>query len=95
VETISWKWNQFSKRGIPGSIFGLIGMLIAVLIFGRTGLIGGLSGLLSVLIRGFTDSVTVSKSSPNQGTKLSLKDPLTVFLITTLIVGLISGPKYG
>ena len=24
VETISWKWNQFWKRTIPGSIFGLI-----------------------------------------------------------------------
>jgi eukaryotic-like serine/threonine-protein kinase len=35
VETISWKWSQFWKRTIPGSIFGLIVGLIL-------GLIGGL-----------------------------------------------------
>jgi eukaryotic-like serine/threonine-protein kinase len=48
VETMSWKWNQFWKRTIPGSIVGLIGGLIGGLIFG---LIFGLTEeLIGVLI---------------------------------------------
>ena len=51
VESMSWKWNQFWKKTIPGSIVGLIVGLILELIvslilgpiFGLTlGLIGGL-----------------------------------------------------
>jgi hypothetical protein len=41
VETISWKWNQFWKRTIPGSIAGLSIGLIIFLFFGlprKTGL---------------------------------------------------------
>jgi hypothetical protein len=96
VEAIGWKWNQFWKKTIPGSVFGLIlglsgggglriepSWLINCLIFGLTG------GLVSGLIGGFTDRAKAGKVSPNQGIKLSRKNSLTVFLVTWLISGLI------
>ena len=105
VETMSWKWNQFWKRTIPGSIFGLVFGLIAGLSVGliyglivglRYGLIVGLSvGMVSGLIGGFTDRVKVGKASPNKGIKLSRKNSLAVFLVTWVIIGLIVGLSYG
>jgi hypothetical protein len=41
------------------------------------------------LVGGFTDRVMVGKASPNQGIKLSLRNFLFVFLISSLTVGLI------
>jgi hypothetical protein len=105
VETMSWNRNQFWKRAIPGSIFGLIFGLIAGLSVGliyglivglRYGLIIGLSvGIVSGLIGGFTDRVKVGKGSPNEGIKLSLKNSFAVFLVTWVIIGLIVGLSYG
>jgi eukaryotic-like serine/threonine-protein kinase len=38
VETVSWKWDQFWKRTIPGSIIGLIfGMIVELIIGLRNG----------------------------------------------------------
>ena len=105
VETMSWNWNQFWKRTIPGSIFGLIFGLIAGLSVGliyglivglRYGLIVGLSvGMVSGLIGGFTDRVKVGKGSPNEGIKLSVKNSFAVYLVTWVIIGLIVGLSYG
>jgi hypothetical protein len=74
---------------ILGPIQGLAFALMIVLF-------GGLVGrLLNGFIGGFTHRVKVGKASPNQGIKLSLKNSLVVFLVTSLIfmpiVGLISG----
>jgi eukaryotic-like serine/threonine-protein kinase len=100
VETISWNWNQFWKRMIPGSIVGLIGGFILPLFFPvsqlqdavREGLsLGLICGLVSGLIGGFIARVKADKSSPNQGIDLSRKNFLTVFLITCLFFGLIGG----
>jgi len=105
VETISWKWNQFWKRAIGGMIVGPLFVLIGGLIVGRSvGLIGVLVlivklisgglilfGLENALAGGFTDSVKVGKASPNQGIKLSLKNSLVVFLVTSLTIGLSFG----
>jgi hypothetical protein len=97
VETMSWKWDQFWKRTIRGSFFGLITGVLVGLQGGLIGvliglLIGGLIfGLLSGLIGGFTDRVKVGKASPNQGIKLSLKNSLAVLLVTWLVFGLIGG----
>jgi hypothetical protein len=99
VETISWKWNQFWKRTIPGLIVGLIiglmgsgelsGTLIGELSYCLSyGLIGG---LISGLAGGFTDRVKVDKAYPNQGIKLSRKNSFAVFLVTLPSVGLIFG----
>jgi hypothetical protein len=56
VETVSWKWNHFWKRTIPGSIVGLSAGLIYGLIVGlMVGLSSGLSaGLNSGLDFGLT-----------------------------------------
>jgi hypothetical protein len=95
VETMNWKWDQFWKRTIRGSFFGLITGVLVGLQGGLIGiligvLIGGLIfGLLSGLIGGFTDRVKVGKASPNQGIKLSLKNSLAVLLVTWLVFGLI------
>jgi hypothetical protein len=102
VETIGWKWNQFWKRTIPGSVFGLILGLSGGLISSGglriepswliNSLIFGLTGgLVSGLIGGFTDRAKAGKVSPNQGIKLSRKNSLAVFLVTLLIFGLIFG----
>jgi eukaryotic-like serine/threonine-protein kinase len=50
VETISWKWNHFWKRTIPGSIIGLSVGLMAPLIFP---LIGQMILVLIVVLVGF------------------------------------------
>jgi eukaryotic-like serine/threonine-protein kinase len=103
VETISWKWNQFWKRAILGSIVGLIlglseggldeywlsNNLRSVLIFVFLGaVVSGLAG-------GFIGRVKEGKASSNQGIKLSCKNSLAAFLVTWLIgglsVGVISG----
>jgi hypothetical protein len=89
VETISWKWNQFWKRGIPASIFGLmLGLISGLLKSGRLrGLIGGLIfGLISGLIGGFTNAIKRDKASPDQGIKLSLKHSMAAFLVAGLTV---------
>jgi DNA polymerase III delta prime subunit len=104
VETVSWKWNRFWKRAIPGSIVGLIsGLIIGLirLIFGlRTGLSDGLTfglvfGLISALVGGFIDRVKAGKASPNQGIKLSLQNSLAAFLVTCLTAGLTAGLAAG
>ena len=105
VETLSWKWGQFWKRTIPGSIVGLIAGLIVMPGFRQIlgldfdlrymlipGLIGGLiGGLISGLIAGFTDRVKVDKAHPNQGINLSKKNSLAVVLVTLLSVVPIGG----
>jgi hypothetical protein len=75
VETISWKWNRFWKRTIPGSILGLIVGLILGLI---GGLIDGLNygGLNYVL---------------NYVLNYELINMLSVVLICGLIFALVSG----
>ena len=105
VENISWNWNQFWKRTIPGSILGLSIALILGLLYGfkegptygqNVVLGSGLLlvptvGLLVGLIGGFIDRVKAGKASPNQGIRLSLKNSLAAFLVTSLTVGLIVG----
>jgi DNA polymerase III delta prime subunit len=89
VEMMSWKWNQFWKRTIPGLIYGLIVGLSVGLSGGLVcGLIGG---LVSGLVGGFTSTGKADKVSPNQGIKLSRKNALAAFLTTCLIFGLIGG----
>ena len=97
----SWKWTQFWKKTIPGSMVGLgIGLfegqsrgLSEAL---SEGLIGALiGGLISGLVGGFTDTVKVGKAFPNQGIKLSRKNSLAAFLVTWLIFGLIGGSIVG
>jgi eukaryotic-like serine/threonine-protein kinase len=101
---MSWKWNQFRKRAIPGLIIGLILGLSYGLVEEIIGLSGGLSegligglmiGLVSGLIGGFTDRVKVGKASPNQGIKLSGKNSSAAFLVTWLIVGSVVGLTAG
>jgi hypothetical protein len=114
VETLSWKWNQFWKRTIPGSILGFIVAVIFTVANGRTvfeqlakdktlvvighfiagaaflGLICGLIfGLVSGLFGGFTDNVERTKSSPNEGIRLSGRNSLAAFLVTWSLFGLI------
>jgi eukaryotic-like serine/threonine-protein kinase len=106
VESMSWKWNQFWKKTIPGFIVGLIFGLILVLIqfWGGgfelqslwaglivTPIFGAIFGLVSGLVGGFADRVKVGKASPNQGTKLSRKNSLATGLVTLLTLGLIGG----
>jgi eukaryotic-like serine/threonine-protein kinase len=50
VETLSWQWNQFWKRTIPGSMLGLIGGLILGLTSGPG--VGPSVGLIFGLIAG-------------------------------------------
>jgi hypothetical protein len=56
VETISWKWNQFWKRTIPGSILGLIVRLSVGLI---GGLIAGLNRGGSAVIKHYALRLTL------------------------------------
>jgi eukaryotic-like serine/threonine-protein kinase len=94
VEAMSWRWRQFWKRTIPGSIGGLTAGLLAGLTDYRpiSALIGGLMvGLITGLAGGFTDSSEVGKASPNQGIQQSLKNALAAFFATWLSVGLMSG----
>jgi hypothetical protein len=101
VETMSWRWNRFWKRTIPGLVVGLSIGPINGFIFGlHLGLFGGLFvglifgltfALVSGLVGGLTDTVKVDKASPNQGIKLSRKNSLAVFLATLLTCGLIGG----
>ena len=98
VETLSWKWNQFWKRAIPGLIYGLIVGLMTDLIgeaiyaavsYALTGAL--IFGLIGGLIDGFTDRVKADKTNPNQGMKLSWKNSLAAFLVTWLTIGLSLG----
>jgi hypothetical protein len=104
VETISWKWNQFWKRTIPGAVFGLILAILGLIKLINGGgqrielswlvaslIYGLIGGLVSGLIGGFTDRAKPGKVSPNQGIKLSRKNSLAVFLVTLLTFGLIFG----
>ena len=59
VETMSWKWNQFWKRTIPGSIVGLIFGLFYGLIFG---LIVGLNRGGSAVIKHYALRLTLWRS---------------------------------
>jgi hypothetical protein len=109
VETISWKWNQFWKRTIPGSIVGLIfGLIFSLGVALRLGgpmfelswlIVGLIFGLVGALvggsIGGFTDRAKPGKVSPNQGIKLSWENSLAVFLVTLLLSGLIFGLIFG
>jgi hypothetical protein len=72
---------SFSDGAIGGLFGGLIGAVIV--------------GLVSSLIGGFTDSVKVGKTSPNQGIKLSLKNSSTVFLVIGVMVALVFSPIAG
>ena len=100
VETVCWKWNQFWKRAIHGSIFGLGFGLISrcrregVLLPGLSGevlLAGLIFGLTYGLAGGFTDRVKMGKAFPNQGVKLSAKNSLTAFLVALVIIALTAG----
>jgi len=100
VETMSWEWNRFWKWTIPGSVVLIVGLSAGIIVGPdeglRVGLIFGLIfglsvGLVSVLVGGFTDRVKVDKTSPNQGIKLSQKNSLAAFLVSSLTVGLIYG----
>jgi NACHT domain len=103
VETMSFKWNQFWKRMIPGSIvglifgliFGLMGVLIGANGVGIVPFVGLTVGLIFGLVNGFVGGyisrVKVGKAFPNQGIKLSWKNSLAAFLVTWLIGGLIGG----
>ena len=98
VETMSWRWNRFWKRSIPGLIAGLMVGLIVGLLHGlnalnglRLGLVFGLTcGVVSGMIGGFTDTVKAGKVSPNQGVKLSRQNALVISLVC-LPLGLIWG----
>jgi len=103
VETMSWEWNRFWKWAIPGLVV-LTGLGAAILVgLGEAlrvglilGLIFGLSvGLVSGLVGGFTDKVKVDKTSPNQGIKLSGKNSLAAFLVSSLTIGITVGLIYG
>ena len=67
VETMTWKWNQFWKRTIPGSIVGLIFGLIIGLIygafytlnFGRSEVARGME-LFDVLVLGLASALIVA-----------------------------------
>jgi eukaryotic-like serine/threonine-protein kinase len=97
---MSWKWNQFWKRTIPGSIVGLfVGLIIGLMsvLIGVSGLLdvlacvilsGVFGGLVTGLLGGFIDKVKVGKAFPNQGIKLSRKNSLAAFLVTCWTVGL-------
>jgi hypothetical protein len=109
VETISWEWSRFWKRTIPGSILEMICGLIGGLIGGLLGAqLGGLNyglicglilwmlvALTNGLMGGFTDRIKVGKASPNQGIKLSLKNSLVVFLITSSLIGSVIALVFG
>jgi len=125
VETVSWNWNQFRKKLLPGLVFGVMGGLsaglIGGLIFGLTsglsrglipGVIGGLffglmfglsfglifgliGALVSGCVGGWTDTVKLGKTYPNQGINLSAKNALTAFLVTGLIFELVFGLIFG
>ena len=98
---MSWNWNQFWKRSIPGltcradrraDLRADLGADLRAdlgLIFGLS--FGLIVGVVSGFAGGFTDTVKVGKAYPNQGIKLSGKNSLTAFLVTWLIVGLIVG----
>jgi DNA polymerase III delta prime subunit len=97
VETISWNWNQFWRRMIPGSIVGLIGGFVFGLLFRlKDALTEGLSlglicGLVTGLTGGFISSVKSDKASPNQGIDLSRNNFSTVLFVTWLVFGLTGG----
>jgi hypothetical protein len=84
VETMSWRWNRFWKRTIPGLIVGLIvGLLNGTNALNRLTLglaFGAICGLISGLVGGFTDTVKAGKVSPNQGIKLSRQNALVTSL---------------
>jgi eukaryotic-like serine/threonine-protein kinase len=94
VETMSWRWNRFWKRTIPGLIVGLIvGLLNGTNALNRLTLglaFGATCGLISGLVGGFTDAVKAGKASPNQGIKLSRQNALVTSL-ACFPVGLIWG----
>ena len=94
VETMSWRWNRFWKRTIPGLIVGLIvGLLNGTNALNRLTLglaFGATCGLISGLVGGFTDAVKAGKVSPNQGIKLSRQNALVTSL-ACFPVGLIWG----
>jgi hypothetical protein len=77
---------------IHGAIFG--GLLLALpLIFGLPS--GLIYGLLNGLVCGFTDKVKADKSFPNQGIKLSRKNSLAAFFVSSLAAGLLFGLLVG
>jgi hypothetical protein len=89
---------------IFGLIFGLLLVVMGVQIFGLLFVAGGglivvpilgaIFALISGLVGGLTDTVKVSKASPNQGIKLSRNNSLAALLVTWLTSGLIVGLCY-
>ena len=76
VETISWNWNRFWKKTIPGSIVGLIFGLLLALVF--------ILSYLNFLGR-------AGRVSPNFFVNFGLMVLLTFGLIFGFIFGLLSG----
>jgi hypothetical protein len=81
VETINWKWNQFWKRTIPGSILGLI-----------SGLVGGFTDRVKV---GKASPNHGIKLSLKNSLAAFLVTWLAVGLIFRAIFGLSTGSSFG
>jgi hypothetical protein len=104
VEDMSWRWDQFLKCWVIGSIdaativlavtmsliFGLAGGLIAGPMAGLlTGLAPLLGGWLWLgLVVGFTDTIRLGSAFPNQGIRLSWENFSAVLLVSLFTIGL-------
>lgn len=92
VEALRWSWHEALIGGVIGSITAVIFTLILgsmnVLDFGTNVL---LFGLMGVILNGLRREVIETKSSPNQGIRLSIRNAIFVGLLFGLLVGLITG----
>jgi len=105
VETLSLSWRGVLKGARIGLIVGLLIGLIGGLIFGLDmgpinaltvglggGLIGGLIfGLIGAMFGALSRRIVETKTSPNQGIRLTLRNAVFAGLIVGLFVGLIFG----
>jgi len=102
VEALRWSWHKTLKGGlVVWLIVGLMLILLDRILDGTAtgGFIVGLIGLISAIFNGLSREIIETKSAPNQGIWLSIRNAmfggLVVGLICGFIVGLIAGITVG
>lgn len=89
VEALSWSWKEALKGLIPGSIFGIIfGFTMGQLLNTRAGILTAAPFIIGFfLLGGLRRNKLETKSKPNQGIRLSLRNSLIGSSIFSIALG--------
>ena len=103
VEALGWSWRNAIRGGLIAGISGTI-FIVSIALFARmtdgkitvillaAGLIFGLIfALIGLILNGLSREIVETKSSPNQGIRLSIRNAIYGGLILGLSIGLLFG----